>query len=236
MIAESKIFTFTHNAYGEDRFILPQVCDGYILLGIADGHNGTVAAEHCSRHVINGFLESSQADPGERMCEALQTILEDLAEEVSGTTLSLCCVDMESSQMWGAFIGDSPIVQYQKDNSYSSPIPHNVRCNSRELERILLQGGRVEGGYLRDDANRGLQLSRSIGDASFGGPILRDPEVFTNNTIDCRAIVVASDGFITNSDDIESLGEVLVEGKASVSDWSQKRKYDDDASVVILYI
>lgn len=231
--------------YQEDRSFYKRIknpdCHGW-LLAIMDGHIGSSVAELCAKEIENLFV-LQDADHAE---EALLHLASDLNAKTfnhsAGSTLSVACVLEDQRRVSIAILGDSPVIVLDSYGELHVSPEHNVRSNLKEREAAINRGGMYEDGYIFDkfDRNydRGLQMSRALGDAYLGSVLSHEPEIYTIS--DPQWILVASDGLLdpSHANSKTLLGEIQEYAKAGASakklmSWAVARGLRDNATVLV---
>ncbi len=207
------------------------------FLAVMDGHGGNRAAKLCTEKIIDLF------DPnGSDFLFALKSLcvkLNDLTINLEeGSTLSIAIIDENKSETHIAIIGDSPVVVYDGKTIQMGP-EHNVRSNIKERKLAEERGGIYSNGYLYDShRNRGLQMSRSLGDSYLGSVLSREPEIYTVSNP--QWILVASDGLLDpGHGNIDGLLEEIkgcAAKKLEAQDllkWAETRGLQDNATAIV---
>lgn len=170
----------------------------WAFLAVFDGHAGKECAEVAKATLKTMWKDSAILVTKDRR-SSLRRITEMLNQatyyESSGCTMSLVFIDLRTKRMYGAMLGDSPIICVVKDDIYIAP-DHNVRSNEIERKAAEDRGGVYSYGYMyANQDSGGLQLSRSLGDINLGRVISKVPETFSKPIIPGKTtIIVASDG------------------------------------------
>ncbi len=214
----------------QDRFLnleidLPEIEHGRgRLLAVMDGHGSS--AGHFVATLVAWILPTIFQNAMQRpdikgdVPRALEATFQDLHDETkrqaSGTTLSLVYVPHGENSAYVANLGDSPVLIFDQDDFlYESP-EHNVMKNPEEQEKIRARGGELVSHKFEDsqgnavhkiayvsDGVGNLQLSRALGDASFGRFLDRTPAVKSVSLSLDRPtfILLGTDGIYQNLED-----------------------------------
>jgi serine/threonine protein phosphatase PrpC len=207
------------------------------LIGVMDGHDGKSVAKFCCDEIGNLF-PIDIIDQPETALKILISELNKRTEKLeAGSTISLALIFQ--NRVTVAVLGDSPVMVLDKHGQFHISPEHNVRSNKKERRAAELRGGIYEGGYLFTKfGDRGVQLSRVLGDAYLGEVISREPEKYTvHNPI---WVMVASDGILdpghNNTSAMAKEVKILAEKNSSAKDllaWAEKRGLEDNATAVV---
>jgi len=160
--------------YQEDTFINVQMSQG-TLLGVFDGHGGDEASKWMARNFEAQFQDQRDVRLGLR--SAISKSAAMLRGCVSGTTASVAFVPTDSSMVYTAVIGDSPIIIDTPQRLWYGP-DHNVRTNTAELDAAVKRGGFYNNGYIcKGLYGPGLQMGRALGDAELSPILSHEPEI-----------------------------------------------------------
>ncbi len=194
--------------YQEDRYITVPINAGVahgqgILLAVFDGHNGFEAAVSASQNIQNFFLTSLIENRGD-IISALNTMTAKLAKflskEESGTSMSAIYIPENSNTSYLAILGDSPVVWKNKIGSVVLGPEHNARSNFAERQAAISRGASYREGYLWNQQDQGLQLSRALGDKALAF-ISREAETLEIPLFPGQKILVGSDGLFDPTHD-----------------------------------
>lgn len=189
--------------YQEDRAVVIRMFDGY-LLAVFDGHFSSAVSIYCAERLPEIVTEIEGYIPAhDKKFNFLRTIVHMLVEEnkydtYSGSTVSLAYIHEDENYADIVVLGDSPIIVVDADgNSWVSP-EHNVCTNSIERMRVIMQGATYLNGYAfieeRGRFDRGIELTRALGDKHFDKFMLREPECFSIELGNSSIVAVMSDG------------------------------------------
>ncbi len=229
--------------YQEDRFFYKKIekqnCHGSLLV-VLDGHIGSTVVEICVNEIPRSFKLMDADDSEMALSRLVSSLVQSTSIYFTGSTLSAACISEEKNTVSVAILGDSPIIVLDSSRCLFISPEHNVRSNQKELEAAKSRGGIYEQGYIfaKGDFNRGLQMSRSLGDAYLGDIISREPEIYTIS--DPVWVLVASDGIFdpNHGNQIELIVEVseLARQNASAEDvmnWAKLRGLRDNATALV---
>lgn len=168
--------------YQEDTFINVQMSQG-TLLGVFDGHGGDEASKWMARNFEAQFQDQRDVRLGLR--SAISKSAAMLRGCISGTTASVAFLPTDSSTVYTAVIGDSPIICHkQTEGSIDTPQKywygpdHNVRTNRAERDAAIKRGGYYNNGYIcKGLYGPGLQMGRALGDAELSPILSHEPEI-----------------------------------------------------------
>lgn len=227
--------------YQEDRYTYMAVRGKGVsgaLLAVMDGHGGESVAEFCSKEIKNKFYFNGNAE------HSLRSLVEELNEATksdrAGSTLSVALVVKKAGALAVsvAVLGDSPVIIMDKDGLFIVSPDHNVRTNMTERLAAEDRGGVYEDGWIfRGDY--GLQISRSLGAAHFGGIISHESDIYTVRNP--KWVLVASDGVFDpkhNSalevlpDDLKSLAALDATAN-TVMKWAERRGLSDNTTALV---
>lgn len=216
-------------------------CRGW-LLAIMDGHRGSSVAELCAKEIENLFVLQDADHTEEALLHLVSGLNAKTLNHSDGSTLSVAYILEDQCRVSIAILGDSPVVVLNgKGHLHVSP-EHNVRSNLKERKAAEERGGMYQEGYIFEKFdrgyNRGLQMSRALGDADLGSVLSREPEIYT--ITDPQWILVASDGLFdpTHSKSQKLFEEILEYAKlhASATDlmnWAVSRGLSDNATALV---
>ena len=160
--------------YQEDTFINVQMSQG-TLLGVFDGHGGDEASKWMARNFEAQFQDQRDVRLGLR--SAISKSAAMLRGCISGTTASVVFMPTDSSMVYTAVIGDSPIIIDTPQRLWYGP-DHNVRTNTAELDAAVKRGGFYNNGYIcKGLYGPGLQMGRALGDAELSPILSHEPEI-----------------------------------------------------------
>lgn len=170
------------------------------VYAVFDGHGGDECAL-ASSHALRAFWTAAEAEYGDDIMavtkEAIALLADATKNDQSGSTLSLVAIRKSDNHVWGAVLGDSPIL-IKAEGSGDSPRPpysmpeHNVRTNTIERYEAEQRGGVYYRGYMMD-GNAGLQMSRALGDVKLRF-LSREPTIWEYSNV--RYIILATDGVV----------------------------------------
>lgn len=219
----------------------PIVSQGFCgwLLAVMDGHGGPSVAELCANEIGDLFMLQDADHTEEALLNLVAVLNAKTAHSHEGSTLSVACVIEDCDKVSIAVLGDSPVIVLDgKGKLHVSP-EHNTRSNGVEREAAEKRGGVCKDGYLyKKDGDRGLQLSRALGDAYLEGVISREPEIYTLESP--QWILIASDGLLDPAHyespmpikEIERLAERHASAK-EVMQWATYRELRDNATALV---
>mmetsp|Transcript_14759 Transcript_14759/g.28895 ORF Transcript_14759/g.28895 Transcript_14759/m.28895 type:complete len:417 (+) Transcript_14759:283-1533(+) len=211
-------------AKGEDRFTTERVeidLQRIAFCVVADGHNGSKAAEYCKQNIVHLIVEACH---GKATADALQDacviafhkvhehIRTQSAFPTSGLTLAVVAVNEDKKFVVSANVGDvESMIMLGKDRKKVARYTilttnHRFSKNMDEIKRVEaatknkvragLNAAKRPQGPLRGWPG-GLPYGRALGDADCGAAISADPSlsVMSLDTLPGNAtIVVGSDG------------------------------------------
>jgi serine/threonine protein phosphatase PrpC len=174
--------------YQEDTFINLQISQG-TLLGVFDGHGGPEASEWMAKN-FDLYFQYNQRNVEVGLRDTFDACAAALRGYEAGTTASVVFIPTDSTTVYTAVIGDSPIIIDTLDGLWYGP-DHNVRTNPKELEAATARGGYYSGGYICKGSS-GLQMGRALGDAYLALILSTEPEISKLETR--KFILIATDG------------------------------------------
>lgn len=165
------------------------------LLAVMDGHGGKAAAETCAKLIPELFTLSSAT----RAAKALRDLVAALHERTKhfheGTTISLACICERKRTATVAVLGDSPVWVLAEASTFSQSVEHNVHTHAKERAAVTARGAFCDAHYFYDpDTDKGLQVTRALGDAELDAYLNRTPEIKTYKLDAESIVIVASDG------------------------------------------
>lgn len=231
--------------YQEDRFSVirheTQKEKGW-LLAVMDGHGGAEVARYCEENIESKF-KPLISDPQLMITDVLRQLIEVFVKETrgmdAGSTISLVYISETSERAFVAILGDSLVIVKNAHGLWISP-EHNIRVNQADKKIVLSKGAFSDGYYMSaSKLGQGLQLTRSLGDASFDRFLIREPEIFSCFNLNKDSfIIVASDGLLDpshNDRNVESLRNIVEKGGTAydlVND-AIRRKTGDNVTAVL---
>ncbi len=185
-------------SHQEDRVFISEMESGW-LLAVMDGHGGEASAEICFRNIGEVFSKSleNRKNVNEAVIKSVFKELDVLtrAPVTSGSTLSAVFVSKRNHYAHIGILGDSPVIVRTKGTIYSSP-EHNARTNIQDRNDATARGAVYRGGYLWK-GERGLQLTRALGDSWADDFLNREPETYSLKLEqEGDFVLVASDGLL----------------------------------------
>ncbi len=178
-------------AYQEDTFINVQMSQG-TLLGVFDGHGGDEASRWMAMTFEKRFQDQRDVRRGLR--DAFSKAAVVLKDYDSGTTASVAFIPTDSTSIYTAVIGDSPIIIDTPEGYWYGP-DHNVRTNPAEREAAEHRGGFYNGGYICKGLHGpGLQMGRALGDAALASILSTEPEITTVKGKSNGFMLIGTDG------------------------------------------
>lgn len=204
----------------------------YGMCAVFDGHNGSEAADHCSRELPRALLdvlhskrawETAPDDTSVPMAlaSAFHSVdLNMMSAQASvpidvGTTA--CAVAVGGNDLWVANAGDSRAVLRSAEGALQLSDDHKP-MRPDEYRRITEAGGHVTHYPLDTPRVMGmLNLSRSLGDWHSRPYVIATPEVSRCQLGKGDAyIIVASDGVwdVVKSDEATSVVDAHLDGRA----------------------
>lgn len=201
------------------------------LFAVYDGHGGSECSNYCKNYLLKRIAMHSELpnDPKAALTDSFEKIDEQFAKQAeksgsfSGTTATVLylCREKEEKRVtlkyYLSFVGDSRAILVYKDGSVVPLSLDHHLTRKDELERVKSQNGEVRYDSEFDETlvynvevDRGLAVTRSIGDADFKPIVTSTPEINEGFiTEDCAFVCLASDGLWAKISN-EKVGEILV--------------------------
>lgn len=188
----------------QDRFIACRNGDAFAF-AVFDGHGGSATAEMGANLLppLLGMLQQEYGENSKRIVrETIRQLVSDTKKEVSGSSVSIVWIEPDKEKITVGVLGDSPIVVSPlNDTAFSAP-QHNIRLCPRDVAFIRARIGKwdlgrasVKNGYIWDPSgDRGVNLTRALGDAGFEGLLLREPFVESWPFRQESILLLATDG------------------------------------------
>lgn len=196
----------THQEIGDRNTQQDRLCvhriGPFLLAAVFDGHGGEQAAEFASTQFpicLSDDLHELDAKPA--LKNAISHLVDALKDEYSGTTLTAALIDEAGARVTLAVLGDSPALVFQPDSDTPyCPPQHNLSLCPNDAEAIRALGlGRISEGYIWDHSgDRGVNLTRALGDAAFRDLLIRDPHITTLPFPSGSLLLIGSDGVRLN--------------------------------------
>ena len=226
-----------HVVKGEDRAIILKN-DCRVVLGIADGHGGSMSVQTCV-DVLSTVLStvSTPCGPsGLPTVSQLENIFKSIHascagnDDNSGTTLTLCIVNCETHEFVCANVGDSHCMLVNPKSYIWMSTTHRLQDNASERQRLYP--------YVQSDGKcvprlypGGLSCSRNIGDYDCVHSSHR-PCVSYGKLEPYDALVLASDG-LWDHVGVKKITNVARQTRCANSILKCKNAYYDDATIIV---
>ena len=183
-----------HRPYQEDQLVIQQD-DAGLFVAVFDGHCGhqvSVPAAACVYDLWNEIT----GHPEYRLLELFKQLTSKFQQSNSGSTASIAYIPRSQNNVYCAVLGDSPIVIYDKSIGWANVSPaHNVTIHMSDRADLTEKGAFFNGPYyFSKGINKGLQLTRALGDVAFSGYIKTEPDIYTIPLANVSWILMASDG------------------------------------------
>jgi serine/threonine protein phosphatase PrpC len=134
---------------------------GYVLVGVYDGHGGSIVSEYTSKILPELFEKHLQyIEPSESFIRAYEQISDNSLEEKGGTCAITCFI--KEGIIYHANVGDGKALVIGEE-VIELTTEHRI-TNRAELERIQESEGVIRGPYVFT-GYRGLKVTRSLGDS-----------------------------------------------------------------------
>ncbi len=192
----------------QDRFCIGRV-GTFLAAAVFDGHGGSKAAEDCSISFLERLstaLEQRSGNLEDTLRDVIGGLVADLGKERSGTTVSAVLIDGQDEdhrKITIAVLGDSPAVVFDPQTTEPVVTPqHNVALCPEDVAFIRRRIGHgdwgrasISQGYLWEPyGQRGVNLTRTIGDTEFEGLLLRLPFIATHPFPPGALLLLGTDG------------------------------------------
>ena len=112
-----------------------------------------------------------------------------------------------------AILGDSPVVIVDEKGSVHVGPEHNARSNPTDREAAIKSGAlyTLTGYITMPGSDRGLQLTRCLGDSYFNDILDRTPEVYIEKLNEKSIVLLGTDGlFDPGHVDSQRVAQVLI--------------------------
>ncbi|KAL1966610.1 hypothetical protein VTN77DRAFT_4021 [Rasamsonia byssochlamydoides] len=179
----------------EDRYVLlfpdqfpAKTTDKIALFGVYDGHGSDMVSEHVRQHLPNLLSSRPEFEDGDyetaiaKAFEDEDSILlenvmsNDTEPIVSGSTVTICIVNLTKGVLVSGNVGDSPVLFAERDPATEKLISlehlskaHKPSAPS-ERRRIEDAGGAVHN-YTGTPRVGTLNMSRALGDLQYKNPV-----------------------------------------------------------------
>jgi serine/threonine protein phosphatase PrpC len=184
-------------SYQEDRYFSSRFMEG-LCFGVFDGHGGAGCSDFCENNVVKLLEEIEKEEAPFSATSVLESLIAKLNQRTyrleTGSTASIVLLPRTLDSVCVAILGDSPVIVKRVDGTVWTAPEHNVRSNQAERSAAEARGGYVHGGYLFAHSDRGLQMSRALGDRGLSSVLSREPEIFTHKVGSGSFILAATDG------------------------------------------
>jgi len=227
-------------SHQEDGFVIFRGRKG-VLLAVMDGHTGDGTAVFVAENLKRIFAPAIKRFGARRALSVIFNKLNLLTREMeSGSTLSVVWITKKGARAHIAILGDSPIIVKTPGHDTWLAPEHNVRTNLKDRGAAVRRGGTYGNGYLFGSGDKGLQLSRALGDSELDDVLDRTPEIFSVPIKKGTAIILASDGVLDPSHEestahVERLVKMVMSGSGAkdlVEDALRRRTGDNVTAVV----
>jgi serine/threonine protein phosphatase PrpC len=220
--------------YQEDRYLV--VKQGELtLIGVFDGHSGAEVSEKCYNILAATFLRYINRKPIDLVNTIFSVLDTETKDFKGGSTASLVLITPEV--VVTGVLGDSPIQILYKGGEEVVLPEHNVRSNYCEALEVQSRGGVIVNGYLfktYGDYNKGIQMSRVLGDVELRGVTSQEPEVVLFMRENVTSLLVASDGL---TDPAHQTAPFLLTKHTTAEELIEKYKnsFDNVTAVVVQF-
>jgi serine/threonine protein phosphatase PrpC len=226
-----------------------------LLLAVMDGHGGDTVADLIAANIESRFLKELDQAEGD-VVSSLKFMIRDFVEEtensIDGSTLSVVYIsepqDSGDTEIVTAVIGDSPVLIKPDNGELRISDEHNIAVNLQDAHRIrdnnreLYDRGVLSLGprFLGVGTNF-IQLTRSIGDSSFNGVLLREPSIQKHQIVGSYTVILASDGVVFDDkcerrliyEQLASRAEPESCTAESLVDWTLAQGADDNVTLIL---
>ncbi len=172
------------------------------LLAILDGHKGNIISNEATARIraltppLHGMPLHEKDTARKMLREMMRTLTNEYAKYEEGSTISLLYISETGRHATIAYLGDSPIIILDKDGAMSRSEPHNARTNTRDRDHATQRGGHYHDGMIWW-GDKGLEPTRTLGNADFDHLQIRNPGMYTIDLGEKSIALIASDGIIT---------------------------------------
>jgi len=194
----------------EDRITPPIVSENVTILGLFDGHGGTVISEHIHKELparINQRISTSQ-DSGtiiKIINEEFEKMDKELEVGVGGSTATLAVIT--KTEIIIANVGDSPAILFQKNGTLLHHTEDHDCDNMAELKRIKEAGGRCIELNGKKRLDSGLAVTRAFGDGIHDKRIvIATPQIYVWPRLSETILCLCSDSFTEGYYEYEDRG------------------------------
>jgi len=223
------------------------------LLAVMDGHCGDTIGLCLHDHIVTSFSQSLFLCDGD-ISATLRRIFKELdvvcVHETCGSSLSVVYIPVDDSDddtaaVYCAYMGDSPIVVFDRDGKLQSSHLHNVEHAEFDILSIAEKhAAKIESGELSIEerylsiGSRYLQLTRSIGDRHFGDVLIREPELHTFTANRKSIVMLATDGILVQNN-IQQLYQHLIgmagrgDTAREMGEWVLNQHAFDNTTIVL---
>jgi serine/threonine protein phosphatase PrpC len=228
----------------EDRITPPIVSENVTILGLFDGHGGTVISEHIYKELparINQRISTSQ-DSGtiiKIINEEFEKMDKELEVGVGGSTATLAVIT--KTEIIIANVGDSPAILFKKDGTLVHHTDDHDCDNLAEYERITKAGGGCMELRGKKRLDTGLAVTRAFGDGIHDKRIvIATPQIYVWPRLSEAILCLCSDSFTEgyyNYEDgklwLTSIGNIFKPEHvvSEIMDSIKVNNYDMDKSV-----
>ena len=165
---------------------------------VADGHgnDGELFAERAANKLMHELQNVEAEEIGEKQLKFVFEKADEDSKEIigdGGTTMSV--VLLSGKKVFGGYVGDSEVKLLGKQGIiHSLTPPHNLSSSDEELIRVASTGASISGNRIWV-GNKGLNMTRAIGDYDFRPHLSAEPHIFgfDINPAD-KYLIIASDG------------------------------------------
>ncbi|MFC2149779.1 hypothetical protein ACFLQ8_03660, partial [Candidatus Auribacterota bacterium] len=223
------------------------------LMIVADGHNGSGAAEIVRKNAVKLFKKYLSAGRDEKnnvetaLAMTVNTLVELARDETSGTTLSIVYIPDDENRAYAAVLGDSPVIIRDEKGIIKESPTHNVRLNPEAVDEAEDKGAQFDGRYINLHDKKtgekigGIEMSRCLGNVELDPILGREPDIYSVPLGTDSVVVVGSDGLLctdypTTDDDIDKivkLGGTGAGARAVVRDALLWDRSSDNTTAVV---
>ena len=214
---------FSHSAaeaigvrdFMEDAHFFKELEQG-ILIGVLDGHGGSLVAQYASERFSQKFSEALVKTLG-NVHQAFEALIHEIHQEVAektewsdiGSTAVLCYVNKYTHIIYTATLGDSEANIYRKnDEGHFQSIPLSCVRDWSSIKDAKRAAIALKNPYIASMWPKvgnpkqlrypspffGINISRSIGDIAFAPAVIHKPKITINRLQVNDILILGCDG------------------------------------------
>lgn len=243
---KTKVISQCHNTHDgwrqhqEDRALFTSH-GPWTLMGVFDGHGGSVVSTELQRIFERMFLPNMTRDAPAQLIKAYFRGFDELLQQMypaadkQGSTASLALVDRADRALYLINLGDSRTIAVQEGKVVQATRDHKPQ-DIEEIAHVEQQGGKIWGGRVFGQ----LATTRAFGDFALKPGVSAVPSVYGPIPIDKRTTIVSATDGLWDVLSNEEVAQVVVDHRENQTevcerlvDMALKRGTRDNVTAVV---